>query len=306
MRDLISLIENGPNEGPISPNLEPKITEGYHTTFKSENGDDVDVFENPSRNEFLKILHNSHERILRAWVWPNRVLVWDAFLSTHDVNFDLDPDGKHTGEYVNSILMTRDHVMINHYNQFGATKEEAMANAKEFLGSNPVLQRIYGKDVPFQILDWDEDLEGGSGAKDDDLLRSTVKQSEDPYVRDTNMLEDAATPKEDNAPYIDAHRSGDVIWIDMMAVPSEHRGKGIGRQHYEAWEASLPPDIKLIRLMAADTGEGVSNGFWEAMGFEYQYDGEDLDYETSQSMWKGVNGHETPPTVNVDDDEENS
>lgn len=52
--------------------------------------------------------------------------------------------------------------------------------------------------------------------------------------------------------------------------------------------------------MAADTGSGLSNGFWEAMGFNYQYDGESLDYETSQYMWKGVNGHPTPETVWVD------
>lgn len=101
-------------------------------------------------------------------------------------------------------------------------------------------------------------------------------------------------------PYINAHRSGDIIWIDMMGVPD--RGKGIGRRYYEQWEANLPPDIKLIRLMAADAGHGPSNGFWEAMGFDYQYAGDDLDYETSHYMWKGVNGHPTPPTVNADED----
>ena len=85
-------------------------------------------------------------------------------------------------------------------------------------------------------------------------------------------------------PYIDAHRSGDIMWIDMMLVPPSQRGSGVGKAFYKSWEEALPSDIKLIRLLAADTGDGLSNGFWEAMGFEYQYDGDDLDYETSQYM----------------------
>lgn len=103
-------------------------------------------------------------------------------------------------------------------------------------------------------------------------------------------------------PYIDDHRSGDIMWLDMMAVPV--RGQGIGRRYYQQWEAELPKDIKLVRLMAADAGHGLANGFWEKMGFEYQYDGEDLDYETSQYMWKGVNGFPTPETVWVGDDDD--
>lgn len=120
-------------------------------------------------------------------------------------------------------------------------------------------------------------------------------------MRRAIMLAEAATTSE---PYIHAHRSGDTIWIDMMEVPEGQRRKGVGANVYQQWEASLPPDIKLVRLMAADTGSGKSNGFWEAMGFDYQYDGDDLDYETSQYMWKGVNGHPTPPTVIVDGEDD--
>lgn len=109
---------------------------------------------------------------------------------------------------------------------------------------------------------------------------------------------------ENPEPYIAAHRSGDIIWIDMMSVPVSDRGKGIGRQYYMKWEQELPQDVKIVRLMAADTGSGLSNGFWEAMGFEYQYSGDDLDYETSQYMWKGVNGNPTPATVDLDDDQD--
>lgn len=111
-----------------------------------------------------------------------------------------------------------------------------------------------------------------------------------------DIVESAA----EEQPYINAHRSGDIVWIDMMHVPPGQRGKGIGRAFYERWEASLPKDVTLVKLMAADTGEGVSNGFWDAMGFDYQYAGEALGYEASQTMWKGVNGFPTPPTVDVD------
>lgn len=100
-------------------------------------------------------------------------------------------------------------------------------------------------------------------------------------------------------PYINAH-GNELVWIDMMWVPPDQRGTGVGRRYYEEWEKALPPSVRLIRLMAADAGDGLSNGFWEAMGFEYQYVGEDLDYETSQYMWKGVNGHPTPPSVDAD------
>ncbi len=104
--------------------------------------------------------------------------------------------------------------------------------------------------------------------------------------------------------YISSHRSGGVIWIDMIWVPTEHRGRGIGRKLYRDWERDLPDDITTVMLMAADTGDGVSNGFWEAMGFAYRYDGEDLSYEAQQQMWRGVNGHPTPETVRVEEEDE--
>jgi len=39
-----------------------------------------------------------------------------------------------------------------------------------------------------------------------------------------------------NKPFINAHLSGEnVLWIDMMLVPKEQRGKGIGTQFYQEW-----------------------------------------------------------------------
>lgn len=108
--------------------------------------------------------------------------------------------------------------------------------------------------------------------------------------------------EEVDEPYISAHLSGNVLWIDMMYVPPQMRRRGFGAKYYKDWEKSIPSTVRLIRLMAADTGSGLSNGFWERMDFEYQYDGENLDYETSQYMWKGVNGNPTPDTIYIDDE----
>lgn len=105
-------------------------------------------------------------------------------------------------------------------------------------------------------------------------------------------------------PNIAAHASGDVVWIDMMSLPKGERGKGAGRAGYAEWEETLPENITRVQILASDTGAGNSAAFWEKMGFTYQYEGENLDYESAHRMWKGVNGHATPPTVNVDDEDE--
>jgi len=103
---------------------------------------------------------------------------------------------------------------------------------------------------------------------------------------------------------VGAHRSGNVLWIDWFCVPDGERGKGTGRRLWEAFEARIPDDVEVVRLMASDAGDGKSDGFWEAMGFSWAYEGEDLDYETAQEMVKGVNGHPTPLPVLVDSDED--
>jgi hypothetical protein len=109
---------------------------------------------------------------------------------------------------------------------------------------------------------------------------------------------------EAEGPYISSHRSGATVYIDMMTVPRDQRRKGVGRAYYDEWEAALPHDVVMIKLMAADTGSGNSAEFWSSMGFDYQYDGESLDYESQNMMWKGVNGHPTPATIDVDDEDE--
>ncbi len=130
-----------------------RIVEGFHTAFKNDRGDTVEVFENPSRSEFLRLIHESHAGLLRAWVWKNRIVVWDAYLSTHDVDFDLDPEMKNfnDGGFVNSVILSRDAVVINHSRYYGETPDAAMENAKRQFNSCSALTRIYGVDVPVRI-----------------------------------------------------------------------------------------------------------------------------------------------------------
>lgn len=105
-------------------------------------------------------------------------------------------------------------------------------------------------------------------------------------------------------PYMNARQHGDnVIWIDELVIPKEMRGQGVGRKYYEEWEASLPQNIKILRLMAADMGAGNAAGFWEIMGFDYMYvDDGSLDYENSNYMTKGINGEPTPKPIPIEDD----
>lgn len=114
----------------------------------------------------------------------------------------------------------------------------------------------------------------------------------------------AGAPARADAPYVDSHGNADLVWVDMLYVPRAQRGQGIGRKTYEAWEASLPTTVRLVLIHAGDTGSGDSSGFWDAMGFAFRYDGENLSHEARCAMAKGVNGHPTPPTLRVEDGDE--
>src|SRR5271170_4901116 len=97
-------------------------------------------------------------------------------------------------------------------------------------------------------------------------------------------------------PTIDAHREGDTVWLETFEIPEEQRGKGLGQEAYEEWENSLPKDVQLIRLFAANTGgEESSASFWKKMGFEFVTTEDDGPVDAY--MWKGINGHSTPKTA---------
>jgi GNAT superfamily N-acetyltransferase len=72
---------------------------------------------------------------------------------------------------------------------------------------------------------------------------------------------------------IQAHRQGDTIWLDYFEV--SQRGQGLGTKEYLNWEKNLPAEIKKIRLHASDAGHGKSHGFWDKMGFDYEFPDDD-------------------------------
>lgn len=67
-------------------------------------------------------------------------------------------------------------------------------------------------------------------------------------------------------------------------------GKGRGSVIYRSWEENLPKDVTIVKLWAAGDGTGDASRFWKAMGFAFEYTGDDLDYDDSRYMHKGVNG----------------
>jgi hypothetical protein len=82
---------------------------------------------------------------------------------------------------------------------------------------------------------------------------------------------------------IDAHRVGNTVVIDYFEV--KPRGQGLGTKEYEKFENNLPPEITMIRVHASDAGEGPSHGFWDAMGFDYEFPDDD------NYMVKHLNSH---------------
>lgn len=123
-------------------------------------------------------------------------------------------------------------------------------------------------------------------------VMKTTKGDQKVFKNRHSKLEESAEP------YISARMSSNkkVVFIDMMEVPKDLRGKGVGSDYYLNWENNLPSTVERVELFASDTGAGNTVGFWEAMGFDFKYENSD-DYETQYEMWKGVNGHSTPPPI---------
>ena len=108
---------------------------------------------------------------------------------------------------------------------------------------------------------------------------------------------------------INAHRvggpAGPGIYISWFKVPENLRGSGIGTAAYEQWETELPPDVDIVYLHAADSGEGPSDDFWLALGFDYVLTSDDmsaLPIESQQYMMKGV-GRPTPDPFFIEEDD---
>ena len=85
-------------------------------------------------------------------------------------------------------------------------------------------------------------------------------------AEDTSNISQSVSPKIN----IQSHRVGNTMWIDYFEV--KPRNQGFGTKAYMQWEKNLPSDIKTVRLVASDAGEGPSHEFWDRVGFDYAYD----------------------------------
>lgn len=118
------------------------LHESFHTAF--QNGDRyVEVFRNPGRDEAFKLIAQAEAEVLRFWLVSTGLYVWDAMLSTHDVDFDLGHDGQGAAF---SGLLDRDGVIVNHPEMFSDDLGTAMACFQK-----PELEHIYGRPVPVRF-----------------------------------------------------------------------------------------------------------------------------------------------------------
>jgi len=96
---------------------------------------------------------------------------------------------------------------------------------------------------------------------------------------------------------IQAHREGDTVWLDYFEVTPKKQG--LGSKKYFEWEKNLPSDIKQIRLVASDAGEGPSHNFWDQMGFDYVYDDDSGPIEMVKQLSDNVMESTNKPTIGI-------
>jgi hypothetical protein len=90
---------------------------------------------------------------------------------------------------------------------------------------------------------------------------------------------------------LQSHDSGSLCWIDWFVVPNSVQHQGHGRAFFKAieqWIREGEVATTEIRLMAADSGDGPSDEFWEKMGFVHMNPDSD-NYEQAHRMHKSLN-----------------
>lgn len=102
-------------------------------------------------------------------------------------------------------------------------------------------------------------FEGGDS--DGMMWRIPQKRRRNIVAVGVNRISMGSSSPSQEEPYIDAHRNGDIVWIDMIWVPLAQRRNGLGRQYYIEWERSLPKDIKYIYVLRQIQGSGPPTVF---------------------------------------------
>lgn len=142
------------------------VTEVWLNTYRIEDGPDIDVFVNPSKTEFLKLIAR-HEREhgtvmdwpLRAFVTSTDLYVWDAYVATHsDMSHHKIPQA---GGY---LYLNRDGIMFNDLNMEDSEGGELpygpyIRSYFEATMVNPTIKRLYGPNPHILGID-DENLAG--------------------------------------------------------------------------------------------------------------------------------------------------
>lgn len=251
------------------------LRESTLETITSSYGKEVQFLIDPTTQALIGFMRRHAKGQARIVVTASNVYVWSAFDLTHT-------DGKYALE------------LSGWWDEGQAWADGVLSTGPDFT-ADPGMWSLPRRLGPL----W---YEFDAGAR---LGFTTNNQVWQALRAGLERLGPAPLTEAEDRPYIDAHRSENVIWIDMIHVPRGQRGQGVGAAYYREWESNLPKDIDLIRLVSADTGSGTGNAswFWEAMGFSFNYDIEDRNNAAYWYMWKGVNGHPTPPTIPEDLDE---
>lgn len=70
------------------------------------------------------------------------------------------------------------------------------------------------------------------------------------------------------APFLATRIDGDRAWVSLIYVPRPMRRRGLGRQMFERWARTIPPEVSEIKVLAAEIDDEQPFGFWVKMGFQ--------------------------------------
>ena len=112
------------------------MTEKHYYCFKLPEGD-LEIYHNPSRQEFYNLLKYSQEDDLRAFLSDDNLYIWDAYYATHEQMLNrLDFIGRN---YYFVYLM-RNHIIILRPHDAKPANDQIII---DHVKSNKLLKNIY-------------------------------------------------------------------------------------------------------------------------------------------------------------------